>query len=146
MWVSVLRSDTGGAFEAAWLPAFAEAAAAGGALPALRLVRTHLFISNRRAALLPDGRDTPIAVEPATRRPFPEPLLWLRDAALALSPTGRVVFLSGGQDTTKVGGGGGAQRVCDAAQGGLLPVLARQATCYGYVDRSCGVSVALAYR
>lgn len=127
MWVSVLRSDTGGAFEAAWLPAFAEAAAAGGALPALRLVRTHLFISNRKNAFLPDAHDTPIAVDPATKFPFPESLLWLRDAALALSPTGQVVFLSGGQDPTKVGGAAGAAQCCR----GACPSLARHVVSVG---------------
>ncbi|GIL64153.1 hypothetical protein Vafri_18055 [Volvox africanus] len=98
-WVNVIKSETAGGLEAL----LEHIVAAGSTASAARLpfVRRQLFINSVPGSpiLLPDN--THLSSPDVERVPYPSHLLWVRDAALALTADGKQLFVSGGVDTTK---------------------------------------------
>ncbi|KXZ41681.1 hypothetical protein GPECTOR_323g37 [Gonium pectorale] len=105
-WVNVLVSDTGGQLESL-LPLLAN-----GTLTSLPFRRRLIFTNAPPPAaaagaaaagsFLPDGAPfvTPPAEDPS-RRPLPGWLMWLKDAAMAITPDGQTLLVSGGQEPGK---------------------------------------------
>ncbi len=110
-WVSILRSESGGDIEAALgrisaaanssstVAANGTAAIASGTL---RFSRYGVFTSAvpNTVVFLPDNSN--FSVTSLERGPFPSYLTWVRDAALALTPDNKLLYISGGMDNSKV--------------------------------------------
>ncbi|GIM01142.1 hypothetical protein Vretimale_5977 [Volvox reticuliferus] len=97
-WVNVIKSDTAGQLETLLERIAATGSTASAALP---FVRRRLFISSVAGLpiLLPDNTNLPGPY--VEQVPFPSYLLWVRDAALALTADGTQLFITGGADTAK---------------------------------------------